>query len=341
MLIDSPPTMTGSSDPAAAERPRVAYCGFSNTENVGDYALYKANIQLFPGLSIVERDDPSAIAGLFGGGTGYPYSLEYGKFPRRPTNVAIGLGVEDPAFVGRFGPLTVLRMYRWRFRVFGVRGFRSKRILARYGLTSFVTGDTALAFERPPGVAPADRVGICLVGEAMARLGNPTIVQASAEALGQRVLAEGLVPVVVPFCRRDLPHALALQAALGGATELLDFWSGALAEDLSRFLAEFSRLRFVVGERLHGAVLAAAMDVPFVALPYKPKCLDFAESLDDGGSPLVLEYSALSAETLWERVKRGLRSGPVDEVIASVGAYRQKLRQTAADIECLLNPPQR
>jgi polysaccharide pyruvyl transferase WcaK-like protein len=42
----------------------------------------------------------------------------------------------------------------------------------------------------------------------------------------------------------------------------------------------FRTCRFVVGEKLHTSVLAAAAGVPFISLAYREKCLDFISSIE-------------------------------------------------------------
>jgi hypothetical protein len=314
-------------------RPRVAYCGFSDTANVGDYALYRANLHLFPRLHLVSGQDPAAGVSLFGGGTLYPYCLRYNMFPKRPLRVAIGLGVEDPEFSGRFGPLTLLAMHLQRFRVFGVRGPRSHQILKRHGIRSTVTGDTALALSRPPSTAPRPAsVGISLVGEAMTRQGDRTRTGVLVEGFCRKAMAEGCEIVLAPFCREDLPWAQDLQRRLDGRPRLLDFWSPEIGEDLDLFLTELSRLGFMVAERLHAGVMAAALKVPFVLLPYKPKCLDFTESLDPG---LSLAYDDCSVEALWGRTSEGLRTPEelTSRFAPRVDEFSACLRETAARIE--------
>lgn len=336
MALYETPRACGDLEPVA--KPQVAYCGFTDTANVGDYALFQANAWLFPRLALVPGRSEHASVSLFGGGTGYPYCLRYGTYPRRRVNVAIGLGVEDPSFVGRFGPLTLLAMHWARFKVFGVRGYRSQQILQRHGISSVVTGDTALALERPSSPAPRkDTIGVCLVGERMHRVGDAMRTADVVVAYCRRVLSEGCDVVLTPFCRTDLAGAHAVQRALGERVQLLDFWSPPIGEDLDLFLAELSRLQFMVAERLHAAVLAAAMGVPFVALPYKPKCLDFVESLG-AGSALSLDYDRLTTDELWRRTRDALVRKPdvSTSVAGQVTVFRGRLRDTAVEIEDLV-----
>lgn len=320
-------------------RPLVAYCGFTDTANVGDYALFEANRRLLPRLELTgARDTRSIDANLFGGGTLFPYSLRYGRYRRRRINVAMGIGVEDPQFAGRFGPATVFAMHWWRFRKLGVRGYRSQQILASYRLSSVVTGDTALALTVPALPSrPMDRVGICLVGEPMSRRGTTLEVHRELLAYCRRLLAEGLDVTIVPFCRTDLEASYALHRALDERTDVLAFWSPPVAESVDAFLGRLSGLRFLVAERLHAAVLAAVAGVPFAMLPYKPKCLDFVDTLPLDRSP-VLDYSSLSADALWQRTRQALTDDGAhrEQMAAGVDELRKRLTSWSLDIEELI-----
>lgn len=318
-------------------RPAVAYCGFTDMENVGDYALYQANCQLFPRLALFQgRQERPSRVNLFGGGTGYPYCLRYGTYPRRRINVAIGLGVEDPEFSGRFGPVTRFVMHWRRFAVFGVRGFRSQQILAAHGVASTVTGDTALALDARPRGERRDAVAVALVGEPMRRTGDPEHIRRELLAYCSRLLSEGLHVVLVPFCRADLPASQSLQHQLGDRAGLVDFWAPPIDENLDLFLEELARMRFVVAERLHAAVLAAAVRVPFVALPYKPKVMDFVGSLQMT-EELSMPYEHLSADGLLRVTRAVLAPGSAlaETLESRVCAYRQRLRETAEEIEAI------
>jgi hypothetical protein len=81
------------------------------------------------------------------------------------------------------------------------------------------------------------------------------------------------------------------------------------------------------------------MDVPFVALPYKPKCLDFVESLGTSTDGMLsLDYDRLTADELWRRTQGALvRERDARAPIADgVAAFRRRLRDTAVEIEDLV-----
>jgi polysaccharide pyruvyl transferase WcaK-like protein len=312
-----------------ATRAEVVYCGFTDRANVGDYALYRANCLLFPQFRFEGQESTSEV-NLLGGGTLYPYCLRYKTYRKRPINHAIGIGVLDPDLHGRFGPLTVWAMKRWRFGVFGVRGPRSRRILARYGIEAEVTGDTALIHRPTEQVRRSEGVAISLVGEAMQRFGEHERVGREATEFARIQLAAGRRVTLVPFCDRDLALAERIRDDLRGQAGILSFWEG--DGELQPFLDKLARFELVVGERLHACVLAAALDVPFIPIGYKPKCFDFMESL--GMVDQVIDSRTLTAELLDERATRTLREADRfrEEVSRRVGEYRRRLREAAERI---------
>jgi len=80
----------------------------------------------------------------------------------------------------------------------------------------------------------------------------------------------------------------------------------------------------VVAERLHAAVLAAAVGTPFVALEYRPKVRDFAASV--GFEEYTLRTDDLDG--LEERVRAAIadRKNLVAQLEPRVAEYRDRLR---------------
>jgi len=95
--------------------------------------------------------------------------------------------------------------------------------------------------------------------------------------------------------------------------------------DLDATLALLSSAGLVVGERLHAAVLAAAVGAPFVAVEYRPKLADFAASV--GSETAVVRTDNVTPDTLAEAATSAL--GLVDTVGGHVNTYRQRLRAAA------------
>lgn len=65
------------------------------------------------------------------------------------------------------------------------------------------------------------------------------------------------------------------------------------------FSNHISACDFIVGERLHSMVLAAAYGVPFVAIGYQPKCVDFVKSIQYEHS--IIDLLELSADLISDK----------------------------------------
>ncbi len=317
-------------------QPLLTFCGFADTRNVGDRALYLTNCELFA-RSLVRFDqvpeDAKRVVNLFGGGTYYPYSLGR-RFKRRRENFAIGLGVHQPE-KGRFGMLTRFEMSRWRFGYLGVRGPRSQQVLARHGIKSEVTGDTALAMPAPADVAPdGGTLGVSLVGQAMERRGSRQSVFTHTEVACRRLMAAGVHVRLFAFCKDDMPETIALGDRLSahGEVELVDFWHAPIDQDLPRYLAALARCDAFICERLHASVLAAVVNRPFVPIGYKPKCHDFVESLAIDGLACV-DPATADSDQLYGLAKQALDGSPDPQQLAErVGFFRQRIVTAAQQI---------
>jgi len=315
---------------------KIAYCGYTDRRNVGDYALYRANQSLFAAHELIDaREDPDTAVNLVGGGTLYPWSLRYG-YRRRRHNLAIGMGVSPPER-SRFGLRTRWSMMRWRLARAGVRGPRSRQVLLDHGIPSIVTGDTALALEPPRGAAEvrSETIGLVVAGATSGRRGDPEHVVQQCAVAGRRLMAEGFSLRVLPCCVDDLEASERLVAKLGtpGACELVDFWAPPVNEDLKAMLEQFARCRLVISERLHGAVLAAAAGVMFISIGYKEKCHDFVESL---GVPrlCVFDPQRLAGHELAAEAERLIADEETtSRTQAAVADLRIRLREHAASIE--------
>ncbi len=322
----------------------IAYCCFTDTKNIGDHALYQANKILFPQYSLffAGKKEIYSKVNLFGGGTLYPYCLRAGMFPKRPIEVAIGLGVMDPDFVGKFGILTKLAMYRRKFLKFGVRGPRSKKILERYGIKAVVTGDTALVLQ-PDQFLTQDEtlVGISIVGEEMRRIGSSEQVYNAILKFCKKCLSHDMHVMLIPFCKNDVDIHLSLYKDLSYLNNkrlsILDFWHPPISESLKNFLIELQRCSFIIGERLHAVVLSTVCKVPFLSIMYKPKCLDFVESC--GLSDVAIIDPRIISKFDLFNLMITLKEDPEfsKKINDTLYKYRKKLYNFASDISKIID----
>jgi polysaccharide pyruvyl transferase WcaK-like protein len=317
---------------------KLVFCGFSDTANVGDFALFKANKQIFGNVLLEEsaiphETDHVELMNLFGGGTYFPYGLRY-KYKRRKHNFALGLGAHEPE-KGRYGLLTRLAISRWKFHYLGVRGYRTQEVLKRHNIKSVVTGDTAMAI-LPPGNTQNTKtmIGVSLVGESMARIGSLEKVSNSMETTCRRLLADGLDIRLFAFCKTDMPQTQVLQERLSayGHVEIVDFWASPINRDLVKFLAEMETCAAFISERLHASVLSAVVNRPFVPISYKPKCRDFVDSLRIGDLSCV-DPVEIDSEVLHERVLRLTDDISMKQQLKeNVKSFRERIEEAGAEI---------
>jgi polysaccharide pyruvyl transferase WcaK-like protein len=100
------------------------------------------------------------------------------------------------------------------------------------------------------------------------------------------------------------------------------------AEILDATLDLLASAELVVGERLHAAVLAAAVGTPFVAVEYQPKLGDFAASVGAGSA--LVRTDQLTPETLAEAAANA--AVVRNEVAERVATCRSRLRAAAETI---------
>lgn len=327
-------------------RPGLAfgYLGWAGEGNVGDDLMYVAHRRALapltvarlparrtgPRLAVLARVPAGVRARtmLLGGGTlfGRGDWLERLETVRAATGprpwMTLGVGVEEPGF-GFADGATLARWARTArsWPVLGVRGPRSRELLADHGLEATLTGDPALllADAAPPATVRERLLGVSLaVPEA--RHGDPDRVAATVESALATLRKRGWRLRVFVFSRHDAARAAVL------AGELV---SPRTVPDLLRTLGECEVL---VGERLHAMVMAAAAGTPALALEYRPKLRDFMASLDR--EALAVRADRTTAAQLVDAVedlaaRRAEESAHLRAAVAAAGA---RLRAAAAAI---------
>jgi len=310
---------------------KITYIGWLDYENIGDEALLPANMKLFPDCELVYNNQhfESKIT-LFGGGT---------LFPRWPTwimknryNYAVGIGVRCPSFWGSPKPWQIDILKAFDFRFIGVRGPRSKEILASYGIESKVTGDTALILE--PNSYKSTEKG--LIGINIAKLKGDKYVKGSdiwgsdekhllkvmtrvcveLEALGFRIL-------LLPFYPEDIIYLEKITKSLKNFKMIRDL------SNPIKILNEVSRCEVFIGQKLHSIVFSACCYVPFISLEYRPKCRDFTELLDF--EDFTVRTDELDVEKILDLFKEIYRDRQQhsEDLYLKVNRQRNILRQTA------------
>jgi polysaccharide pyruvyl transferase WcaK-like protein len=97
-------------------------------------------------------------------------------------------------------------------------------------------------------------------------------------------------------------------------------------------MEQLARCQLVIAHKLHAAVLAAAVDVPAIALEYRPKCRDFQESVGRGA--YVMRTDKIDPQVIREWVGETVdhRAKHAAELATHVAILRDRLATAAERI---------
>lgn len=304
----------------------VAYLGFHEKANLGDDAIYDAVRSQLPGVEFndlprlipdvvypvrnawARTTRPSTL--VMGGGTlvGVRYFRLLVKLglalTRNNGKYAIGVGVQDPGYVGRGSGSARGELKHWAsilsdFDSVSVRGPRSAELLADLGLSVKVTGDPALVLPRPDVVAEDGLIGVNL-GYGDDLWGHDPAMVAGEISLALKQLAARGYRFVGILMNPDDRRWLEL-AFKDIRADII------LPPDVPSAIRELARCSVAIVSRLHAGVLAALSDTPVVSLEYQPKCRDFALSIDDERS--LIRTDQVTAGAVVERLLGALDDG--------------------------------
>lgn len=310
----------------------VRYVGWVGHDNFGDEVLLRAIRDLLPWASLETSGDPQRCV-LLGGGTlinrGYLKQLERMDSPRIERAV-FGTGVANPEYWGapREDPQAWVD-YLSTCALVGIRGPISEQLLRGWGYRGPLTviGDPALAVRCPDVQRQDGRIVVSLAQTRGELWGDDDqqVFDAIAPAV-RRWLADGRDVQLMSASPRDDLASFELARAAGAP----DLPHVAGYRDLDEAVELLASADVVVGERLHAVVLAAACATPFVALEYRPKLRDFAQSV--GAADQVIRTDQLDTEGLVRAVADTERRADElrQQVAERVELYRSRL-ETAAE----------
>jgi polysaccharide pyruvyl transferase WcaK-like protein len=275
----------------------TGYMGWIGHKNLGDEALYAAIQSLLHPLplmafssaqeSILER---VSLGGkhhfqgvLLGGGTiiGPAYAVPV----RRTLNLRLpmatfGTGVGSAGFGNAEYPeIGEWRSMLDRFEMIGVRGWRSYEALTELGVKNVeVIGDPALSLG--PSSLPQVRAKSTLVINLAGNVGDKYGIGScdcyrEIAAIAKQHVAQGgeLLPVALGPGDSGFLRDLLVDAGLGNHSILQP-------RTHDEYLAHISGAQWLIGVRLHSAVLASVVGTVPILVSYRNKCRDFMESVD-------------------------------------------------------------
>lgn len=343
---------------AALRRSLTAYVGWQGEGNLGDEAMFQAHRELFPGLTFVGVPTSATrvltrVVGsapwarcqavCLGGGTlvgngHFRAALEnaLAGWPE-PPRFTLGVGVEDPAYRGGRRRGVVEELERWRillaeFDHVGVRGPLSQSVLAGLDVESDVVGDPALAL-RFPARPPDDGLIGLNVGLVDDQWGDdPTAFLRQTEELARGLLDDGWRILLVPTFAPDWTLQQQLAAELGEGVDVARRGLG-----VPGLVDELARCQLVIAHKLHAAVLAATVEVPAIALEYRPKCRDFQESVGRGAYVMRTDQLETDVIRTWVRETADRRPEHAADLARHVATLREKLTTVAGRIATALS----
>jgi glycosyltransferase involved in cell wall biosynthesis len=322
-----------------AVKPKIRYVGWNGHDNLGDDAMLEAVRSLFSWADVATARRGKLL--MLGGGTlinraNYLEWLVRQDSPRMERAV-FGTGVANPEYWGQRESAEEWVRFLDSCSYVGLRGPKSLRTIRDWGFTgdAEVVGDPALLLTLGDTVRErrADRVVVTPAwtsGELWGK-NDRTVLGALADMI-QRLLAEGREVVMLSCFPGDDRHILEMMRAADAPD--LPYMAG--YDDLPAALELLASAGLVVAERLHGAVLAAAVNTPFLAIEYRPKVTDFAASL--GLERLVLRSDSVTAASLGDLIAEieADLAGVAEEMEVSVVRYRDRLHTASKRLEAVL-----
>lgn len=293
---------------AASGKPINGYLGWTGYGNLGDEAVFEAFDALFKAEHFVPfrvatrpvqtferltgRSVPLKNMAL-GGGTLINQSriwlehVEYAVAHNIPV-FCIGSGVANSSFwKAHPGVHSGNDLSRWaevlkQFAFVGVRGPISQKTLKEQGIKAEVVGDTAIAlapssykkkraFKKIIGVNVSYGTDNVMYGDA------ETFMQAMAEAL--RELCEaGFEVRILPIW----PGDMAASKIVHERTQHARCRIVRAYASTQEYLAAIDECDLFIGQKLHATIFSTMLRKPSLMLEYRPKCLDYMQSIDMG-----------------------------------------------------------
>jgi len=298
--------------------------------NLGDDMIYAAQEAMFGHALQFGQYEFTPEAVFIGGGTFIAKGLQHPdllKYSQRMPVTIFGTGVADPLFWGRKDiPIWMEIVKNAQF--VGVRGPLSLECLLEWGASEHHvqwTGDSALYFAEQikPKISSTGHVAVNL-GTTYNKLfgfNEPAVEKVIIEVIKQLIKENHTVTMVSVWPPDDVViERIKEQMPMVD----VEYWY----DDYAKALNSINKFDFIICEKLHMGIVAACRAVPFIALNYRSKVLDFCRSIK-------WEKFCISTENL--------RSEPILEFMSefkkSQKEYSQLLNSNVLEIKNRLQEP--
>lgn len=276
----------------------IGYIGWVGQGNLGDDAMYSAARKLLAPAELIhfdgrKREQLFTLLGLsghryfssvfLGGGTlinpGYKNIVQLALSSGLDVS-SLGTGVGSSGFSAkRFEEIEDWIPLLHRFKHLGVRGPRSLKILQEMGVEhAEVVGDLALALA-PDESFPYLNSCFYALNIATPSFNSPSFPTSKLFSGFIKTVSElyqkGLHPLPIAFCPDDIdPLSYILDNSIPSKIDVR------LIRSHEELFGILKSCRFLLGVRLHSAVLSCCVGVPPILVGYRDKCADFMESMD-------------------------------------------------------------
>jgi len=309
--------------------------------NLGDDMIFAAQEEMFRDQLELGQyvADPRAV--LVGGGTFVPKALEHPDLVRLSSELPtafFGTGIEDPLFWGREHLPDWLKVLN-NSAFIGVRGPLSQERLVEWGLPGERVewiGDPALFFAGSGGSSRTIRGELAVnLGTTYGKLygfDEPGLERVLQEALQELVRSGWNITLV---CAWQPDEGVLDRLQQGVSVKAVEHWH----DDYIRALDCVEKFDMVIAEKLHVGVVAACRNVPFIALNYRSKVLDYCRSI--GWENFCVDLHDLKPGVIIDMVNRLTRGREesLKTLHENVSAIRARLLQAVPRVVSALARP--
>ncbi len=250
--------------------------------NLGDDLIYAAQEKMFEDLFEFGQYVNNAEAVFIGGGTFITKALHHPDLidlSKRLPLVIFGTGVGDPFFWGKENISNWIEVIR-NAKFIGVRGPLSLERLLEWGAPEERIqwiGDSALFFAKESKQVKPFKKRIAInLGITYDRLygGSDVQVEEALTLVVEKLIKKGWHVTLVSAWGPDDEVLERIKAK--NSVKSIEYWH----DDYLFALESVEKFDIVLSEKLHVAIVAACRGVPFIALNYRSKILDFCRSVN-------------------------------------------------------------